>query len=363
MCVCLCAFFMSQGVSAQLCPPEKLTVELKSREIAKNVQFSIFGNDSVVPYIQNYLKYWRGEDVDAVEVVNDPPRSNTARNNYYTYENSKNGVENYYRYTVGNKQYTCPVTVKVLDRYHPYCNGRKPEGYIPSIGEMILTGSCATTRELVDHLFDSYAQNKIFQCTEEYNDVVWSHQYEFAQSELRFAYGCERLVKEAWIDWDNTYKDWNQLNQGEMNLELEDGEKREIKFYYVFYDESGNKALTNYATPCIGRVIIKRTDFSDIDFSCPNYGTFFTGVETMLPFPIVSPEQYVKWLKATLHDANGSLVSTTVNIETNGIRIKMPETEGDYTLKVVGDVCGAKAAEHTVTCPIKLVEAKEHCIK
>ena len=84
--ICLCALFLCQGGRAEMCPPETLHVNFEAREIAKNVQFSIFGNDSVIPYIERYLQHWRG-NVDAVEVVNAPPYSNTTKNNYYTYDN------------------------------------------------------------------------------------------------------------------------------------------------------------------------------------------------------------------------------------------------------------------------------------
>ena len=360
--ICLCALFLCQGGRAEMCPPETLHVNFEAREIAKNVQFSIFGNDSVVPYIERYLQHWRG-NVDAVEVVNAPPYSNTTKNNYYTYDNAKNGVLNSYTYTVGNKQYTCPVSIKVLDRYHPYCNGRKNEGFIPSIGERVISGNCSATKALIEDAFAGYAEQRFYECSAEYNDVMWSHQYEFAASEVQFSFGCERLTREYWIDWDNTYKDWSVLNGGDVNFDLNNGESREIKFYYVFFDESGNRALTNYATPCIASIKIKRTDFSNVEFTCPDYGNFFAGVEAVLPFPIVTPEQYVKWEKVTLQDAGGASVSTSINIEANGIKVKIPETPGSYTLNVTGSVCGAALGKHTVSCPIKVVEAREHCIK
>lgn len=378
VCICLGAVFMSQGVSAQLCPPETLRVELEAKELGKNVNYSVFRNDSVVPYINYYLEHWLKEPVDGVEVVNEPPmvKANARIENedspsqnitdyFYTYYNANNGVENSYVYTLNGRQYTCPMTIKVVDKYHPYCGGQENENYVADIGEVNVSSSCTVLKDVLDDKFQEYAEAKIFtERNKWYQDRFWSHQY---YAEVNLGDDYDRKVRPAWIEWDSTYAHWTEVgNTGNKKLEIDEkGGKRVFYFYFVYYDANGNRALNPWAKPCRGKITVKVDEIPEVEFLCPaSYGTFLAGKRVELPYPDVSPNEYVHWENVDLYASDGvSKVNVTRNWlrEAGGFYFNMPSNPGDYILKLKGWVCGDGNHVKELACPVKVIKAETHC--
>lgn len=377
VCICLGAVFMSQGVSAQLCPPETLRVELEAKELGKNVNYSVFRNDSVVPYINYYLEHWLKEPVDGVEVLNEPPlvklkaRINieddpkNIEDHFYTYYNSKNGVENFFLYNLNGRQYTCPLNVKVIDKYHPYCAGRRNEDYVEDMGTLTVSSSCTILKDVFEEKFQEYTETKIFtEHNDQFQDKFWAHQY-YAEIDLGNDY--DRKVRPAWIEWDSTYAHWTELgNTGNKKLEIDvKGGQRSFFFYFVYYDENGNRALDPWAKPCRGKITVKIDEIPEVDFLCPaSYGTFLAGKRVELPYPDVSPNEYVHWENVDLYDSDGvTKLSVTRGWmrDVGGFYVNMPPSPGNYFLKLKGWVCGDGNHVKELACPVKVIKAETHC--
>ncbi|MCR5569010.1 MAG: hypothetical protein K6G31_07025 [Paludibacteraceae bacterium] len=360
----------AEAVSKQ-CPPETLTVIFEARETGKNEQSSIFKNDSVEIRLSQYLERWLNRPVDNVTVVNNPPdKYNAALNNavnankFYTYYNAKDGVENRYSYTVDGHEHTCPVIIKVVDKYHPYCAGKQNENYVADLGEVTVSSSCAVVRDVLDEKFQLYAEEQIFTCNELYEDRFWSHQY---VDELDLGRDCGRKVRPAWIEWDSTFAHWTDLgNTGNKKLEIDEkGGKRIFYFYFVYYDENGNRALDPWAKPCRGKVTLKVDESPDVELFCPaSYGTFLAGKRVELPYPDVSPNEFVHWENVDLYASDGvNKVNVTKNWlrEKDGFYVNMPSSPGDYILKLKGWVCGDGNHVKEIACPVKVIKAETHC--
>lgn len=345
--------FIGRGAFAQ-CPTETLTVEFDAYEIKQGVQECGFTNERVISRLQVILGEWLNipsSDV-SVLVVNDPPSCGSA-GKFYTYCNSVSGRSNTFTYSGGGQSGTCPVTIKVLDKYHPNCG--KNNSYNPNFPSTLVIDRCSPTKEQLDEFFIGEAQ-QIIAGSKSFGEANWND----------LMYHCGKTnnnnncvgsgVKEAYIDWENT---------DISNFRLDGKSEDWLQVQYVLLDNAGNKGLRyngDVLMPCRTKIKIKRTNF-DVDFTCPDYSVL-SNTEVVLDLPKVPEGEYFVWNTGSknLKDPKGKDVNSDLYAWTpaaDGISVTDFPKEGVYSLTIKGKVCNN--TEKSVTCPVNVVKKVDAC--
>ncbi|MCR5569011.1 MAG: hypothetical protein K6G31_07030 [Paludibacteraceae bacterium] len=341
----LCFAVVGKGGHAQ-CPAETLRVNFNAYEISTGNQVSIFKNDSVENRLKKMLGMWLNTDADnvSVSVKNNPP------SNFYRYDNASTGVENTYSYNVGNKSGNCPVVIRVLDTYKPYCGDKN----WVEIGRELKISTCTPTKEQLDVFFENFAREEIGKQSNRWsswNDVMWSKQY--GQT-----FNCEGSgLKEAHIDWSKTVLD---------GFRIDGSDSKTLDFYYLLLDNEGNVGQNvKYENKfCTGRIKVKRTNF-DVDFVCPDQSVL-SDTEVILDLPKEPEGEYITWNTGwkSLKDSNNKDLNNSSYAWTpagDGISVTSFPKEGVYKLTLEAKVCNWNNKKIKTECPVYVVETKEKC--
>lgn len=348
--ILLCFAFIGRSVFAQ-CPPEPLLVEFEAYEVKQDLQVAgYFSNTQVASKLKVLLANWLNTDVDLVlvdtTVMNQPPRAHD-KGNFYTYCNAKDGVNNTYTYSGGGQSGTCPVVIKVLDKYHPNC-GKKPNTFNPNFPKELEISTCSPTKEQLDEFFVDVAQ-QVIKGSVSWGDANWNDIMYQTPSNM----ACQGSgIKEAYIDWENT----------DISSFRLDGKSSDfLQIQYVLLDKAGNKGLRykgDVLMPCRTKIKIKRSNF-DVDFACPDYSVL-SNTEVKLDLPKVPDGEYITWtttLTISGLDKNKNPYAWTA--VGDGISVSSFPKEGVYKITLGAKVCNYSSK--SVSCPINVIKQVERC--
>lgn len=344
--------FIGRGALAQ-CPTETLTVEFDAYEVKEGVHPCGFTKDSLKERLQVILADWLNTSPSSVNVTiaNNPPDDG-----YYTYCNSSEGISNQYTYSGGGQNGTCPVVIKVIDKYHPNCGKRG--NFIPTIPVSLNVPNCIVTKEILDDFFSDFSKSEIqkynnnisYSNFADWNDKMWHCRGQNKHCDVASG------LKEAYIDWENT--DISNFRIGEVKDDL-------LEFQYVLLDNAGNRGLRydrDVLHPCRAKIKVVRTDYN-VNFLCPDQSVL-SNTEVVLDLPKVPEGDYIVWNTGSknLKDPNGNGMSNSSYAWTpaaDGISVTDFPKEGVYSLTIKGKVCNK--TEKSVTCPVNVIKKVETC--
>lgn len=353
----LLLLFISPGrmVFSQ-CPPEPLLVEFDAYEIKQGVQDCGFTNESVISRLKVILGEWLNipsSDV-SVLVVNDPPSCGSA-GKFYTYCNSVSGRSNTFTYSGGGQSGTCPVTIKVLDKYHPNCG--KNNSYNPNFPSTLVIDRCSPTKEQLDEFFIGEAQ-QIIAGSKSWGEANWNDLM-YHCGKTNNGNNCDGSgLKEAYIDWENT---------DISNFRLDGKGEDWLQVQYVLLDKAGNRGLrynNDVAMPCRTKIKVKRTNF-DVDFVCPDQSVL-SDTEVILDLPKEPEGEYITWNTGwkSLKDSNNKDLNNSSYAWTpagDGISVTSFPKEGVYKLTLEAKVCNWNNQKRKKECPVNVVKKVDSC--